>query len=110
VEQITDMAPPDWSGFLASGEASILAAVWLAALTIAGTLAFSHHLLTPAPHAGIHPLAYTLDTLLPIVDFGQKSAWTPTGWTLPWSWSLTAAGWVLTTAAVAALTGIFKRD
>ena len=50
-----------------------------------------------------NPLAYTLDVLLPIVDLGQKSAWQPQGPTLYWSWALTLAGWVLTTAVVAGL-------
>jgi hypothetical protein len=27
-----------------------------------------------------------------------------------WSWALTCSGWVLTTALVAGLTGILKRD
>ena len=111
------LSPLNWLWYITVGYGyrTWLAAIWLAVLTIAGTLAFSdahsHHLLTAAPHPpAFNPLVYTLDTLLPIVDFGQKSAWTPTGWALPWSWSLTAAGWLLTTAAVAALTGIFKRD
>jgi len=111
------LSPLSWLWYITVGYGyrTWLAAVWLAVLTIAGTLAFSsahsHHLLMPAQHAPtFHPLIYTLDTLLPVIDFGQKSAWTPTGWALPWSWSLTAAGWLLTTAAVAALTGIFKRD
>ena len=110
-------SPLNWLWYITVGYGyrTWLAAVWLAVFTIAGTLAFSNahsrHLLTPGPHApAFHPLVYTLDTLLPVIDFGQKSAWTPTGWALPWSWSLTAAGWLLTTAAVAALTGIFKRD
>lgn len=111
------LSPLNWLWYITVGYGyrTWLAAIWLAALTIAGTLVFSRahslHLLRPAPHApSFQPLVYTLDTLLPIVDFGQKSAWTAAGWALPWFWSLTAAGWVLTTAAVAALTGIFKRE
>lgn len=44
------------------------------------------------------------------MDLGQKSAWEPQGNALYWSWALTGAGWVLTTAVVAGLTGILKRD
>lgn len=110
-------SPLNWLWYVTVGYGyrTWLAAVWLAVLAIAGTFvfasAYSRHLLVPAAHApAFHPLVYTLDTLLPVVRFGQASAWTPTGWALPWSWSFTAAGWFLTTAAVAALTGIFKRD
>jgi hypothetical protein len=92
-----------------------LAAIWLAGLTMLGTRVFSRahtdHLFHAAQNApAFHPVAYTLDTLLPIVDLGQQRAWTPIGWALYWSWVLIGAGWVLTTAVVAGLSGIFKRD
>jgi hypothetical protein len=32
------------------------------------------------------------------------------GWAIYWSWAVIAAGWVLSTAVVAGLTGILKRD
>jgi hypothetical protein len=48
--------------------------------------------------------------LLPIGDLGQEKAWIPQGWARNWAWFLIGAGWFLTTAAVAGLTGIFKRD
>ena len=48
--------------------------------------------------------------MLPIVSLGQKNAWQPQGSALYWSWALTGAGWVLTTAVVAGLTGILKRN
>jgi hypothetical protein len=110
-------SPLNWLWYITVGYGyrTWLAAIWLAALTVAGTFAFSHaynthHLIATSHAPAFQPFVYTIDILLPIVDFGQKSAWTPTGWALPWSWSLTAAGWVLTTAAVAALTGILKRE
>jgi hypothetical protein len=57
-------------------------------------------------HAGV----YALDLLLPFADLGYQGAWIATGparW-LFLGWNL--AGWVLTTAVVAALTGLLKRD
>ncbi|WP_285629591.1 hypothetical protein [Actinoallomurus iriomotensis] len=92
-----------------------LAAVWLAGLAALGWWVFGRaypqHMTRATPNApGFHALAYTLDVLLPIVDLGQEKAWTPNGWAEYWTWSLIAVGWVLTTAAVAGLTGIFKRD
>jgi hypothetical protein len=92
-----------------------LAGIWLAGLLALGTGVFAHaypHHMTQTgtrPPA-FHPVAYTLDVLLPIVDLGQQKAWTPQGSALYWSWALIAAGWVLTTAVVAGLTGILKRD
>jgi hypothetical protein len=70
----------------------------------------SHMIATAVHPPAFNPLAYTADVILPIVDLGQKSAWQPQGSALYWSWALTVAGWVLTTAVVAGLTGILKHD
>jgi hypothetical protein len=92
-----------------------LAGAWLAGLLALGTWVFSRAYpgqMTPSvthPPA-FHPLAYTVDVLIPIVSLGQQNTWQPQGTALYWSWALTAAGWVLTTAVVAGLTGILKRD
>ncbi|MDH2424630.1 hypothetical protein [Sphaerisporangium sp. TRM90804] len=88
-----------------------LAGVWLAALTAVGTWVFAHSPMTPtvtSPPAFV-PLAYTLDVLLPIVDLGQDGAWRPQAGALYLGWALIAAGWILTTAVVAGLTGVLKR-
>ena len=45
-----------------------------------------------------------------MISLGEKAAWTPLGWALYLSWGLIAAGWMLTTAAVAGLAGIFSRN
>jgi hypothetical protein len=91
-----------------------LAAIWLAGLLTIGTWEFSnaypHHMARAEPKGpAFHAMAYTLDLLLPIVDLGQRKAWQPQGTATYWSWALIAAGWVLTTAVVAGLTGIIKR-
>jgi hypothetical protein len=91
------------------------AGVWLLGLLVVGTRVFDHaypaHIVaTKQPAPAFHAAAYTLDVLLPIVDLGQQSAWQPRGAALRWSWVLIGAGWVLTTAVVAGLTGLFKRD
>lgn len=65
---------------------------------------------TRQPAPAFHPPAYTLDVLLPILNLGQQDAWQPQGAALGWSWVLIGAGWVLTTAVVAGLTSILKRD
>jgi hypothetical protein len=56
------------------------------------------------------PFVYALDTLLPIVDLQQQSKWVLTGLAQWWAWISILAGWVLTTAIVAALTGLIKKE
>jgi hypothetical protein len=92
-----------------------LAALWLTGLLGLGTAIFArahpaHLTATGTPTPAFHPVAYTLDVLIPIIDLGPQKAWTPTGSTLYWTWLLSTAGWVLTTAVVAGLTGVLKRD
>lgn len=109
--------PLNWLLYLTIGYGyrTWLAVIWLTALAVLGTSVFAraqaHHLMHPGPNApDFHAVAYALDLLVPIVDLGQRKSWIPHGWALYWSWGFIAAGWVLTTAAVAGLTGIFKRD
>ena len=92
-----------------------LAAVWLAGLLVAGTSVFAraypyHMVAAKQPVPAFHPVIYTLDRLVPILNLGQKDAWIPQGCALRWSWVLTGAGWVLTTAVVAGLTAVLRRD
>jgi hypothetical protein len=92
-----------------------LAAVWLAGLLVAGSTVFAraypdHMVAAKQPVPAFHPIIYTLDRLVPILNLGQKDAWIPQGVALRWSWVLTVAGWVLTTAVVAGLTAVLKRD
>ena len=101
-----------WYATVGYGYRTWLAGVWLAAFLAVGTWVFSraHMTATQAHPPAFHAFAYAADVILPIVDLGQKSAWTPEGIALYWSWGLTCAGWVLTTAVVAGLTGVLKRD
>jgi hypothetical protein len=96
-----------------------LALVWLLITLWAGTNALDQAqqegLLAPAKEnpsqqPSFHPLTYALDLLLPIVNLGQEGAWIPRGWAERWTWGLILTGWVLTTAVVAGLTGVLKRD
>ena len=57
-----------------------------------------------------HPVVYALDVLLPVVDLDQQAHWIPQGVARWWTWASILAGWVLTTAVVAALTGLVKRE
>ncbi|MFC9915967.1 hypothetical protein [Streptomyces sp. NPDC127197] len=96
------------------GHRTWLAALWLAGLLTLGTCVFARAHPGHITPSGDRPppfdaLGYTLDVLLPIVDLGQQRAWVANGAAMYWGWALTAAGWVLTTAVVAGLTGVLKR-
>ncbi len=59
------------------------AAGWLLLLLCTGATAFTlHHppALKAAEAPGFNPVFYTLDLLLPLVDFGQETAFAPRGW------------------------------
>ncbi|MEU5884515.1 hypothetical protein [Spirillospora sp. NPDC047279] len=92
-----------------------LAALWLAALLATGTwgfeVAYPDAMVRVDPKGpAFHAFGYTLDVLLPIVDIGQQKTWRPQGAAMYWSWTLVAAGWILTTAVVAGLTATLRRD
>ncbi|MFF2809723.1 membrane-associated oxidoreductase [Streptomyces sp. NPDC058000] len=90
---------------------------WLLALLLLGSVAFGMHHPPPVEHGkgpGFNAPIYTLDLLLPIVDFGQRSAFTPTGlfqWvsylliTVGW-----VVGWVLATTVAAGITRTLSRQ
>jgi adhesin HecA-like repeat protein len=95
-----------------------LAGVWLAGFWLVGWVVFdrahAHHDLVLAKPGEARPafqaVVYALDTLLPVVDLRQQDVWIPQGVAQWWAWASILAGWVLTTAVVAALTGLLKRD
>jgi hypothetical protein len=105
-----------WYATVGYGYRTWLAGIWLAALTGLGAWVFSDaypaHMVATSTHPpAFHAAAYALDLVLPVISLGQKSAWQPQGSAYQyWSWAFTGAGWVLTTAVVAGLTGILKRD
>jgi hypothetical protein len=53
---------------------------------------------------------YTLDVLLPIVDFGQQSAFTPRGAQQWLGYVLIAAGWILATTVAAGIARTLRRQ
>jgi hypothetical protein len=87
------------------------AALWLLVLIAVGTTVFS--LYPPGATSGgtvFNPPVYTLDLLIPIVDFGQERAF-GIGGSAQWlAYALTAMGWILFTAVAAALTRTFNRS
>jgi hypothetical protein len=68
------------------------------------------------PYPCFSPPIYVLDTLLPIVDLHQEGNWVPAR-TRPWgvwyevlAWMLIASGWILTTAVVAGIGSLWRRE
>lgn len=62
------------------------------------------------------PVVYALDTMLPIIDFGQADKWAPDqnrqpGRTLAlWTWFTIGAGWVFATLVAASFTQAVRRE
>lgn len=89
------------------------AAGWLLVLLLTGALAFGLHHPRPlksdeAPE--FNPVFYTLDLLLPIIGFGQESAFAPDGWYQWLAYLLVATGWVLVTTVAAGITRSLSRQ
>jgi hypothetical protein len=98
-------------GLVGYGYRPAWAALWLLALTALGTTVFS--LNPPAGGPGgtaFNPLVYTLDLLIPIVDFGQEHAFGLGGRAQWLAYVLTAMGWILFTAVAGAVTRTFNRS
>lgn len=79
----------------------------------------------PKEHPRFHALAYSLESLLPLVDLQQRSAWQPSvaaapaaaPWAVGWddgvralAWFETLFGWIATLTLVASLAGWTDRD
>lgn len=89
------------------------AAAWLLALQLLGTTAYG--LQHPQPlnkneAPDFNAVFYTLDPLLPIIDFGQERAYTPHGWYQWLSYLLIATGWILATTIAAGVTRAISRQ
>lgn len=89
------------------------AAVWMAVLWAAGTLAFSHAAHPPMNHDDHpywSPALFTLDLLLPVIDLGQVGEWQLRG---AWQWLAAAMillGWILATTVAAGATRLLRRS
>ncbi|MCX5379358.1 membrane-associated oxidoreductase [Streptomyces sp. NBC_00091] len=89
------------------------AAGWLLALLLTGWIAYG--LRPPRPiKAGeapdFNPVFYTLDLMLPIIGFGQETAFAPSGWYQWLSYLLIVTGWVLATTTAAGVSRALQRQ
>ncbi|MER6978859.1 oxidoreductase [Streptomyces carpinensis] len=100
-------------GAVAYGYRPGRAAVWMAVLWAAGSLAFAHAAhppVTPGQHPQWNPALFALDLLLPVVDLGQAGQWQLTG---GWQWLaavLVLLGWTLATTVAAGATRLLRRS
>ncbi|MFF5568592.1 oxidoreductase [Streptomyces sp. NPDC012623] len=100
----------DWT--VAYGYRPGRAALWMAVLWGASTLAFARNA-PPAMRGEEHPAwnpgLYALDLLIPVIDFGQDGFWLVSG---GWQWmaaALTVVGWILATTVAAGATRVLRR-
>lgn len=100
----------DWT--VGYGYRPWISALWLALLLAVGTTVFSlehpHTLKQPDERPHFHAFVYTLDLMLPIETFGQRSSWDAIGWTHWLAVGLIAAGWILATALITGATRVLR--
>ncbi|MEV5975742.1 membrane-associated oxidoreductase [Streptomyces sp. NPDC052114] len=89
------------------------AAVWLLSLVLVGAVTFWLHrppALKPDESPDFNPVFYTLDLLLPIVDFGQERAYAAQGAYQWFGYALIVLGWTLATTIAAGVTRAISRQ
>jgi hypothetical protein len=100
----------DWT--VAYGYRPGRAAVWMAVLWAAASLAFSHASHPPVNkdgHPAWNPSLFALDLLLPVIDLGQVGQWQLSG---GWQWLSAVVillGWILATTVAAGATRLLRR-
>lgn len=101
----------DWT--VGYGYRPWISGLWLVLLVAVGTIVFSvyhpHTIRQAGERPRFHAFVYTLDLMLPLETFGQRSAWDPAGWTDWLAWGLTGAGWILATALIAGVARVLRR-
>jgi hypothetical protein len=101
----------DWT--VGYGYRPARAGFWLVTLLLLGAVAFAVHE-PPRAEAGKGPafnaVMYTLDLLLPLIDFGQEKGFQPAGGGQWVAYGLIMAGWVLATTIAAGITRALSRQ
>ncbi|GHJ38250.1 hypothetical protein Sm713_38590 [Streptomyces sp. TS71-3] len=88
------------------------AALWMAVLWAASTIAFSHAShppIKPGEHPDWNAPLFALDLLVPVIDLGQEGYWKMQG---GWQWVAAAVislGWILATSVAAGATRLLRR-
>ncbi len=109
-----------WNTFLrwtvGYGYKPLRALALLAVLVVAGSLVFSSAhgagdlRAVDDHHPPFHATIYTLDRLIPVVSFGLREAFAPSGSAQWWAFAYTLLGWTLSVAVIAGLNAAVRRD
>jgi hypothetical protein len=94
-------------GTVGYGYRPVRAAAWLGTLLVVGTIAYGMRnppAAKPDEAPPFNAFFYALDLLLPIIDFGQESAFRPAGWHQWLAYTFVLAGWILATTVAAGIT------
>ncbi|MDX3665380.1 pentapeptide repeat-containing protein [Streptomyces europaeiscabiei] len=89
------------------------AAVWLLSLMAVGSVTYAVQPPSPLKADEAPPfnaVVYTLDLLLPIIDFGQERAYAPEGGSQWLSYVLVITGWILATTVATGVTRTVSRQ
>ncbi|MFG2172039.1 membrane-associated oxidoreductase [Streptomyces niveus] len=90
------------------------AVAWMLSLLLVASVAYSvrqPRALKADESPDFNPVFYSLDLLLPIIDFGQERAFTPEGgWHQGLSYVLIITGWILATTIIAGVTRAISRQ
>lgn len=99
----------DWT--VGYGYRPARALLWMVGLAVLGAVVFSLDRPNPTgPSTGsFNAVVYTLDMLLPVSVFDERSSWSASGAAAWVGYALRAAGWLLTTAVIAGLTRVLNR-
>ncbi|MBO0806368.1 MAG: membrane-associated oxidoreductase [Nocardiopsaceae bacterium] len=95
------------------GYRPLRAGAWLAAFFGLGTLVFGLHHPPPlagAPHPAFNSLIYTLDLLVPLVNFGLRDTYDPQGPQRWLAYLLIAVGWIFATTIAAGIARVLRRN
>jgi hypothetical protein len=95
------------------GYRPLRAGTWLAVFLGVGTLIFGLHnppALNGTPHPAFNPLIYTLDLLVPLVNFGLRNSYDPQGAQRWIAYLLIAAGWIFVTTITAGIARVLWRQ
>jgi len=95
------------------GYQPLRAGAWLAAFLSTGTLVFGlHHppVLNGTPHPAFNSLIYSLDLLVPLVNFGLRNAYDPQGVERWLAYLLIAVGWIFVTTIAAGIARVLRRQ
>ncbi|MFE4644350.1 oxidoreductase, partial [Streptomyces sp. NPDC056730] len=100
----------DWT--VAYGYRPGRAALWMAVLWGASTVAFARHApeaIKGEGHPVWNPALFTLDLLIPVINLGQDGYWLLKG---GWQWAaavLIMLGWILATTVAAGASRLLRR-